>query len=244
MSGDALLFIGDVHLEALDEPCRDFLSFLNRLEQTARRIVLMGDLFNLWLGLREVEQPYQTAVVRKLTELRRSGVVVRYLEGNRDYHVGPAYIGEALDDASEDGIIERFAGRELFAVHGDLANPGDRQYRRWRKLSRSTVVWWLFNVLPRRRRQRWAEALERRMRRTNLGFKREFPEAAIRAYAAPYLAAGHDAVVLGHFHVEKELRVDEGSSDRRILVLPEWKESRRHLQLNPDGEMCFVDSEY
>jgi len=244
MSGDALVFIGDVHLEALDESCRDFLAFLNRLGQTAQRIVLMGDLFNLWLGLRELEQPYQTAVVRKFAELRRSGVVVRYLEGNRDYHVGAAYAGDAFDDASDDGIVERFAGRKLFAVHGDLANPGDRQYRRWRKLSRSAVVWRLFNLLPRRRRQRWAEALEERMRGTNLGFKQIFPEATIRAYAAPYLEADYDAVVLGHFHVEQELPVGEGDTYRRIFVLPEWQESRRHLRVGPDGDVRFVDSDY
>lgn len=239
--GKDLVFIGDAHLEAMDEPCRDFIAFLEGLGQTAQRIVLMGDLFNLWLGLRELEHPYQTAVVRKLAELRRHGVVVRYLEGNRDYRIGAAYAGFAVDDANEDGIVEHFAGHKLFAVHGDLANLADRQYRRWRRLSRSGVVWRLFNLFPRRRRRRLAETLEARMRSTNLDFKQVFPEAAVRAYAAPYLEASHDAVILGHFHVEQDLRVETGG---RILVLPEWKESRRHLRVGPAGEVEFVDSVY
>ena len=77
------------------------------------------------------------------------------------------------------------------------------------------------------------------MRSSNLGFKREFPEQEVRAYAAPHLAAGNDVVVLGHFHVEKDLACDPAG---RILVLPDWKSSRRHLEVRPGGAIRFVDS--
>ena len=73
------------------------------------------------------------------------------------------------------------------------------------------------------------------MRRSNARFKAAFPEAVVRRYAEGFLRQGHDAVVLGHFHVERAL-------DGRIFVLPEWKESRRHLRVSPDGEIGFADS--
>ena len=240
MSGrDDLVFIGDVHLDRGDPFLGRFLEFLERVSRTSGRIVLMGDLFNLWIGRAELEQPHQTAVVTKLEELRERGVFVRYLEGNRDYRIGACYTGRALDDASDSAVVECHGGRRLVAIHGDLANPADRQYRTWRRLSRTRLAWQAFHLLPRRRRLRFAESLERRLRTSNPDFKRSFPEAVVRAYAARLLGPRDDALVLGHFHVEQDL----ASAHGRVLVLPDWKSTRRHLRVAPDGEIGFVDSE-
>jgi UDP-2,3-diacylglucosamine hydrolase len=230
-----LVFVGDVHLEEEGEDLEAFLSFLDALKERAARVVLAGDLFNVWLGARDLERPHQTRVVGKLEELRRAGVVVRYLEGNRDYRVASAYVGTALDDAPRDGLVERVGRRSIFAIHGDLANPDDRQYRTWRRFSRSAPVWGAFRALPVGTRLRLADRIEASMRRSNPRFKAAFPEDVVRRYAGTFLARGHQAVVLGHFHVEREI-------DGRIFVLPEWKSSRRHLRVDPRGEMRFVDA--
>ncbi len=238
-----LVFIGDVHLDRDDESLDDFLGFLDGLRRDCERLVLMGDLFNLWIGDRALEQPHQRAVCERLAGLRGAGVPVRYVEGNRDYRIASGYTGRPdspLDDASLDGLSETWGGSKLFAIHGDLVNVRDRQYRSWRRLSRSAPVWGLVHLLPRGRRLRFAEGLETKLRRTNLAFKAEFPERQVRDYGARFLRAGHDAVVLGHFHVEREL-IQE-SPPGRILVLPEWKGSRRHLEVRSDGAIAFVDS--
>ncbi len=237
-----LVFIGDVHLDRDDPALGDFLDFLERLRHGTSGIVLMGDLFNLWLGRRDLEQPHQRRVVEKLHSLRESGIGVRYVEGNRDYRIGPAYAGWALDAATDRGVSEQAGGVRLFAIHGDLANREDRQYRAWRRISRSAPFWWAFNLLPRGRRLRVAEGLETRMRATNVEHKRAFPEREVRDYAARFLALGHDGVVLGHFHEEHALEARPPSPPGRIFVLPEWKGSRRHLRVGPDGSIGFVDS--
>ena len=242
MNGD-LVFIGDVHLDRDDPDLPPFLAFLDRLGSSCSRIVLMGDLFNLWIGRAELEQPHQRAVVAKLQALRRRGVVVRYLEGNRDYRIGHCHVGSALDEATDRGIVESFGGRRIVAIHGDMANAEDRSYRRWRWFSRSRFAWLLFNLVPRGRRLGIAESLERRLRSSNKEFKQAFPEATIRGYAASVASPDDDALVLGHFHVEKELAPGERPATPRILVLPCWKDRRRHLRVDPGGEIEFVDSE-
>lgn len=234
-----LAFVGDAHLSAIDAPLQDFLRFLDGLGETCARIVLMGDLFDLWIGRPELEEPHHRVVVEKLAQLRRRGVVLRYLEGNRDYRIAAGYTGSAFDDSTDAALEERCGGHRLYATHGDLVNTADRQYRLWRRLSRSRPVWFAFNRIPRSRRLAWANRAERRLRSTNLDFKRRFPEAMVRAYAERSFAQGYDALVLGHFHVERDLAAGRG---RRIFVLPEWKESRRHLEVHPDGAMGFVDS--
>lgn len=240
--GSDLVFVGDVHLDRDDATLPAFVQFLDRLAGSAARVVLMGDLFNLWIGRHELEQPHQREVLDRLIGLRRRGVVVRYLEGNRDYGIRSSYAGTALDDASDEGIVETQGPLSLYATHGDLVNEGDRQYRAWRRFSRSSPVWWIFNRIPRTRRLALAERLERRLRATNLDMKRAFPESTVRAFAARRFAEGHGAVVLGHFHVEKDTTAAPPSPPGRILVVPEWKGSRRHLRVTADGEAGFVDS--
>jgi UDP-2,3-diacylglucosamine hydrolase len=234
--------VGDVHLDRDDPALHSFLGFLDDLGSRSRRIVFMGDLFNFWLGRRELEQPHQSAVLEKLRELRRAGVSIGYAEGNRDFRIGSEYGTDAVDEATDAGLREEQGGRHLYAIHGDLVNARDLRYRLWRRLSRSALVWWLFNRLSIARRVRLAESLERRLRSTNLEYKREFPERAARDFAAGLIARGFDAVVLGHFHVERDIALAPPHPPGRLLVLPEWKGCRRHLEVDEKGRAVFVDS--
>ena len=236
--GSDLVFVGDVHLDRDDPDLPPFVAMLRSVAVTAGRIVLMGDLFNLWIGSPELEQAHHRAVVEALRDIRKGGTEVHYLEGNRDYRIRGVHRGPTFDEVDDVGIEERWAGRKIWAAHGDLINVRDLQYRTWRRLSRSALVWGAFSAIPARRRFRLAESMERSMRGTNLSMKRAFPEALVRAYAAPRLSGGCDAVVLGHFHSEHELPAGTDGA-KKIFVLPEWKGTRRHLRVSGDGAMRF-----
>ncbi len=240
--GGDLVFVGDVHLDEGDPDVDAFCRFVEAIAPSTSRLVLAGDLFEVWIGRPEMERSHHRAVTATLAGLRRRGVSVAYLQGNRDYRVAALHLGTALDASPETGLVERHAGRSLFAVHGDLVNEDDRRYRAWRRVSRSRAAWALFNALPAGARLRLADALRQRLSRTNLAYRRRFPEDAVRRFAAERFREGHDAVVLGHFHVEKDLAAEPPSPPGRILVLPEWKGSRRHLRVGADGEIGFVDS--
>ena len=235
------MFVGDVHLDRNDSELPAFVSYLRSLSASARRIVLMGDLFNLWIAAKDVEQEHHRVVTSCLAQLRAAGTEIHYLEGNRDYRIAGAHAGRVFDAVSDTGLREDWGSRKIWAAHGDLVNRDDLQYRAWRRISRSAPFWWLFSAIPRRRRFAIAESIESRMRATNVEMKREFPEALLRAYAADYLDAPGAALVLGHFHIEKELHAGPDGTGR-IFVLPEWKGSRRHLRVTAAGEMRFEDA--
>jgi len=236
----SLAFVGDVHLEADDAALAPFLALLRRLGRTSSHVVLMGDLFNLWVGRREMEQPHQTAVLTALTALRAQGIRVSYLEGNRDYRVR-AHEGTAFDRVTAGGLVLDCGGRRVVAIHGDLANPADVRYRWWRRLSRSAPLWAAFCALPRARRARLAAGLERRLRASNRAFKGGIDDDLLRRYAASLVAGPGELVVLGHFHVERDLALAPPAPPGRVIVVPEWKGTRRHLQLSAGGEPAFED---
>jgi UDP-2,3-diacylglucosamine hydrolase len=240
MNGN-LAYVGDVHL-VLDDPALDqFLCFLDQLGRDCSQIVFTGDLFTVWLGRRELEQPHHKTVLSKLSELRARGVVLRYIEGNHDFRIASSPAAECFDEVCDETLSQSFGGLRILVAHGDLANSEDRRYRRWRRFARSALIWGLFNLLPKRCRIGLAEAAERRMRSTNLDHKREFPTDQVLAYAASFLEAGHDAVIMGHFHEEREFLIGGDQGPGRVVVLPEWKGSRRHLEVNAAGELKFVD---
>ena len=239
--GSDLVFVGDVHLDRDDPDLSAFLAYLRALDRTAGRIVLMGDLFNLWIGAEDLEQDHHRRVIACLSEMRSNGTEIHYLEGNRDYRIAASHQGGAFDAVSASGLREDWGARQIWAAHGDLVNQHDLQYRLWRRVSRSNVAWWVYSAVPRARRFTMAESIEQRMRATNRAMKLEFPEAVVRSYADAYLAQAGAAVVLGHFHVERELRAGPTASER-IFVLPEWKGSRRHLRVTAGGDMRFEDA--
>lgn len=233
-----IVFIGDVHLEPGDPDLDAFNRMLERIAEDCGALVLMGDLFTLWIGRRELQQPHHEAVLRTLRRIRERGVETHYIEGNRDFGIGPTFVGDVFDTCGELGLALRVPDRSLWAIHGDLANTEDRQYRAWRGFSRWAGFWGCFNLLPARPRLALAQRLERRMRGTNLARKREFPTRLISEYAAGFVELGHSDVVLGHFHEERHWTLDGGAN---VYVLPEWKGSRRHLLADAAG-VRFVDS--
>jgi UDP-2,3-diacylglucosamine hydrolase len=235
-----LVFVGDVHLDRDDRDLPAFLAYLRGVAESARRIVLMGDLFNLWLGAADMEQDHHRAVIDCLSELRSRGTELHYLEGNRDYRIAQRHLGGVFDAVSDTGLREDWGGLRIWAAHGDLVNRNDRQYRIWRRVSRGAVTWRLFTALPPARRFAIAERIERKMRGTNVGMKQRFPETIVADYATRHLGADAGAVVLGHFHVERELEAGPGGRIH-VYVLPEWKGSRRHLRVRASGEAAFED---
>jgi len=239
--GSDLVFVGDVHLDRDDPDLPVFLAYLRGLAPRAGRVVLMGDLFNLWIGAPELEQQHHREVTACLHAMRAGGTEIHYLEGNRDYRIARAHRGGAFDAVSDAGLREDWGGRAVWASHGDLVNRKDLQYRAWRRVSRSAPAWWMFSMIRGSRRFAIAESVEKRMRATNADMKREFPEALVLDYAARHLRTAGAAVVLGHFHVERELRAGP-AGDGRVFVLPEWKGSRRHLRVSATGDMAFEDA--
>jgi len=237
MTTGRIAFVGDVHLDRDLDQVHAFTAFLEQLGGHCSAVVLMGDLFDLWIGDDACQREHHRLVTAALQRLRDRGLEVHYVEGNRDYRIGRV-AGEPFDAVHEEAAVFRRAGRTLTAVHGDLANRRDRRYRMWRAGSRSALFWGLFRLLPASRRARVAEGLERRMRSTNRAYKAHVSEGVIREYAESFVDDASDGVVMGHFHVERRLPLDRAE----VFVLPEWKAGRRHLEWDGTGAPEYVDS--
>jgi UDP-2,3-diacylglucosamine hydrolase len=218
----SIAIVADAHLSGPGGPAGPLVEQLAALPaQGCRRLVLMGDLFQAWVGFESFETDDVRALVAALRDLRRQGVAVEYVEGNRDFFLAGSPYADAFDRVALETSFES-GGVRYLAVHGDGLNDRDRKYRFWRWLSKSAGVRFLVRCTPRRLAHRMVHSTEERLSRTNFKHRAELPEAAIRAYAARRLAEGYDVLLLGNFHEPRTWQVPGGE----VRLLDAWFRSR------------------
>ena len=237
-----LALLGDAHLREGDPEVGAFVAFLDALPGRAAVLAILGDLFAAWIGRADLLRPHHEQVVEGLRRLAGRGVKVLYVEGNHDFFLRRLYGRGPFEVIAEEALELEWHGRRLHLAHGDLMNRHDRQYRAWRRVSKSRPFFGAFNLLPRATRLRIVEGLERRMATTNMEFRGGFPVNECLAYARPRIRTGTDAIVFGHFHDERRIDVAEGDRRGTVFVLPAWRDGHRYLRLASGVEAAFVSS--
>ncbi len=215
--------IADAHLGGPGGPPGPLVEQLDSLQpERCDRLVLLGDLFQAWVGSRKFETAGIAEVVAALRRVRARGIPVHYIEGNRDFFLASSPYADAFDTIGSEVAFES-AGRRYLAVHGDGLNDRDLQYLAWRALSKSRLSRLLVLRTPRRFAQRVVEKTERKLSKTNFKHKAALPEAAIRTYAERRLSEGHDTLLLGHFHEPQTWQVKGGE----VRLLDAWFHSHQ-----------------
>jgi UDP-2,3-diacylglucosamine hydrolase len=224
--------LADAHLSGPGGPAGPLAAQLAALPAAGcRRLVVMGDLFQTWVGHRHFETADVAEMVAALRGLRRGGLRIDYVEGNRDFFLAAGPYADAFDEVSEEIAFED-GGVRYLAVHGDGLVEDDWQYRFWRRLSKSGLSRLLAGRIPAPLARRLVAATERRLSRTNFKHRRRLPEAAIRRYAERRLAEGHDVLLLGHFHVARTWSVPGGE----VRLLEAWFKTRKVEWLPPEPQ--------
>jgi len=218
----SVALIADSHLSGPGGPAGPLVCQLEALPaEGCRRLVLLGDLFQAWVGFPGFETEDIAAVAAALRGLRRQGIEIDYVEGNRDFFLAGSRYADAFDRV----VLETsftVGGVRYLAVHGDGLNDRDWKYRFWRWLSKSPPVRFLVGNVPQALAHRMVHSTERRLSKTNFKHRAVLPEAAIRRYAEQRLAEGYDVLLLGHFHEPRVWQVAGGE----VRLLDAWFRSR------------------
>ena len=87
---DAYYFISDAHLGLDDRDEERFkeqliVKFLDEIENDARELYIVGDLFDFWFEYKHVVPKGFYRLFTKLADIIGSGTKVYYLAGNHDF---------------------------------------------------------------------------------------------------------------------------------------------------------------
>lgn len=213
------LFIADAHLCVPTDPnYRALLAFLD--EQCGRTdfLVLLGDIFEFWIGKATVAANY-APLIDTFERMHRQGTKLVYVEGNHDFHLGPVFTRRLACTIFPDGGSIELDGKKIFLAHGDLANPDDAGYRHLRKVLRSSLVCGLMRSLPNSLTMAIATRSSRASRKKSAERRRRWPVRTIlQAYAETLLAKGHQAVITGHYHQPFHEKLGDGE----LIALGDW----------------------
>ena len=214
----ALAVVADAHLGGPGGPADELVEQLRALPaQGCCRLILLGDLFHVWIGDRRYETAEIRAVVETLRWLRGQGVRVDYIEGNRDFFLEGSEYQDAFDGLHLELEVEHEGTRYLF-VHGDGLNEKDRKYRFWRWLSKSAPSRFLFRRIPGPLARKIVHGTEQQLAKSNFRHKSRIPAEVLERFGMERLAGEVDELVLGHFHDEFERSVPGG----KVRVMDAW----------------------
>jgi UDP-2,3-diacylglucosamine hydrolase len=235
MERDAAWCLADPHFGREDGAIPSFHRWLDLfLRSEARHLVLLGDLFEVWVGPREALTPAQAGVLEALARTAEARPVT-YLAGNRDYLVAEevARLGISVREA----LRLSAGGRRFHFEHGDLINTSDRPYLAFREVARSAAARAFVGALPPRWAARLGLFLEGRLSGTNRVFKRYEPVRELERWAEDLKAHGVDEAVVGHFHRSGTVR----SGGLVVRFVPQFREEGFHLRIGPGGTARLFD---
>lgn len=150
--GKKIYFASDNHLGA---PTKEqsfpreqkFVAWLDMVKKDAAAIFLLGDLFDFWAEYKTVVPKGFTRTLGKLAEISDSGVPIYYFVGNHDLWMN-GYFEEELNIPVYHTPQEyTFNNKTFFIGHGDGLGPGDKGYKRMKKVFTNPVAKWFFRWL-------------------------------------------------------------------------------------------------
>lgn len=193
-----VIFVGDAHLKGMDDPNQKELRLFFDSLKGVDALVVLGDLFDFWMGYNEVVYYHYLPVLNAMKRLRDQGTKIVYIEGNHDFMMGRFFTDVLGASVYPDDFIMEVDGRMVYLSHGDTINM-TRSHAFWRRLVRSWVFKGLTTVLTPGAVWKVASVLSRTSRTYNK--KGHVIETLMKEFARGKITAGLDAVVLGHSHV-------------------------------------------
>ena len=124
-----------------------FVSWLDAIKTDAEIIFLLGDLFDFWFEYKKVVPKGFIRVLGKLAELRDSGIQIYFFVGNHDLWMKD-YFETELNIPTYHKPQEFTFNNKLFLIgHGDGLGPGDKGYKRMKKVFTNPISKWLYKWL-------------------------------------------------------------------------------------------------
>lgn len=124
-----------------------FIRWLDEIKKDAQVLFLMGDLFDFWHEWKFVVPKGFVRVLGKIAELRDAGISIYFFVGNHDLWMKDYFEKELGCTVYFDKQYFIIDDTEFLLAHGDGLGPGDKGYKRMKKLFTNPLAQWAFRWL-------------------------------------------------------------------------------------------------
>ena len=219
--GKKIYFSSDNHLGAPSPEAsmpreKKFVRWLDNVKGDAAAIFLLGDLFDFWFEYKTVVPKGFVRVLGKLAEITDSGVPIYFFVGNHDLWMRDYFEKELNIPTYRDPMEFEFNEKLFLIGHGDGKGPGDKGYKRMKKVFTNPFFKWLFRWLHPEIGMRLAQYLSVKNKiisgdedKKFLGKENEW----LAQYARRKLETKHyDYFIFGHRHLPMEIEIGPNST--------------------------------
>jgi UDP-2,3-diacylglucosamine hydrolase len=215
----AVDLISDLHLQA-SEPGTFDAWRAHMLGTTADAVLLLGDVFEVWVGDDAVGQdPFLQACAQVLRQASTQRFV-GFMPGNRDFLVGSTFLSNCGVQALQDPTVLVWGKQRTLLSHGDALCLGDVAYQRFRALARTPQWQADFLAQPLHERLAMAQAMRAQSEAHNQSMQ-AFADADAAMTVEWLQAANSLHLVHGHTHRPADHAVP-GLSGAKRQVLSDW----------------------
>ena len=234
-SSDETLFISDLHLAPeRPETVNLFLHFLADRARDARRLYILGDLFDAWIGDDDDASPYPE-IRAGLRDLAASGTECRLMHGNRDFLIGRGFCRDTGCTLLRDPCLIELDGEPVLLMHGDLLCTDDVDYQRFRRRIRNPLVKRLFLWKPLEARRRVAADYRRKSGAATADKRAEIMDVNGATVARFMGRFGATRLVHGHTHRPADHDLVVHGRPARRVVLAEWHADQGEVLVHRPG---------
>ena len=221
-------FASDQHLgaptaEASFPREQKFVAWLNEVKEDAAAIFLLGDLFDFWFEYKTVVPKGFVRVLGKLAEIKDSGIPIFFFVGNHDLWMKDYFEKELNIPVYHKPQEFTFNKTSLFIGHGDGLGPGDKGYKRMKKVFTFPLFQWMFKWFHPDLGMKLGQYMSVKNKVISgdedavfLGEENEW----LAQYCHRKLATKHyDYFVFGHRHLPLDIQLNENS---KYINLGDW----------------------
>lgn len=150
--GKKIYFASDQHFgipNAVESKKREdkFIRWMDSVKKDAQVLFLMGDLFDFWHEWKHVVPKGYIRVLGKIAELKDSGIDIYFFVGNHDLWMKNYFEEELGVPVFFEKRYYEVNGKKLLLAHGDGLGPGDKGYKRMKKVFTNPAAQWAFRWL-------------------------------------------------------------------------------------------------
>ena len=120
---------------------------MDSIKKNAQVLFLMGDLFDFWHEWKFVVPKGYIRVLGKLAELKDSGIDIYFFVGNHDLWMKNYFEDELGIPVFFEKRFYDINGKKFLLAHGDGLGPGDKGYKRMKKVFTNPFAQWAFRWL-------------------------------------------------------------------------------------------------
>lgn len=214
-------FASDQHLgaptpEASFPREQKFIKWLEEIRHDAGVIFLLGDLFDFWFEYKTVVPKGFVRVLGKLAEIRDSGIPIYFFVGNHDLWMGDYFEKELNIPVYHTTKEFEFNGKKFLIGHGDGLGPGDKGYKRMKKVFTHPFSKWLYRWLHPDIGVRLAQYLSVKNKlisgEADVTFLGEENEWLVQYAKRKLEQKSYDYFVFGHRHLPMEIALNENAT--------------------------------